>query len=394
MLIRVMHVVDSLESGGLENGVVNLVQKMDPERFEHVVCAVRNLGASAVRLPTDRVELVCLHKTTSGFSLQMGTLARVVNRVQPHILHSRNWGAIEAIIAGRLAGSCALVHSEHGVETVGQQAEPIRRNWFRRIAFSLADRVFAVSRQLRDFRAQQTRFPVDRIAVIHNGVDAQRFRPSPEARSLARSRFGLQHNHYCIGIVGRLEPVKDVWTLLHAATKLPHSVRPWRILIAGDGTERAVLERFVNNCSQLRNQVQFLGELSDVPALLNALDVYVLPSLFEGISNSLLEAMANGLPVVASNTGGNPEVVIDRQSGMLFPVGDSARLAICLEALRHDRELRTMLGHHSLHRVKEHFSLDSMAGHYDSLYSGLVRPRQAVAQSLRSRIRGLHNQEL
>src|SRR5690349_13234241 len=174
MPLRIMHVVDHLGKGGLENGVVNLINGLDPDLFEHVVYAIRGLGPNAERLPKDRVRII-FQENGARSRFQAGMLARAIRESRPDIVHSRNWGTIEAVMAARWAGSCAAVHSEHGIQTDANAKEPLRRIWIRRTAYELAHRVLAVSHQLKDFHARRTGFRADRIAVIHNGVDARRF---------------------------------------------------------------------------------------------------------------------------------------------------------------------------------------------------------------------------
>lgn len=375
MPIHIFHIVETmLGMGGMEKNVVNVIRRMDPERFAHTVCVVRKLGNLSDALP-ERVNVLCLGKINPVFSFLTWDLARGIEAAKPDIVHSRNWGTVEAVVAGGWTGSCALVHSEHGIDSVNGQCEPRRRRWFRRLAFELADRVFAVSYQLRDFHARNTGFPAGKMGVIHNGVDTGEFRPQPAARICVRQRLGIAPDTFCIGAIGRLEPVKDLFTLLRATAELPDSGGRWRLLIAGDGSELCTLRQFVDGSPNLRGRVEFVGDIRYIPEFLNALDVYALPSVAEGISNSLLEAMATGLPVIASATGGNPEVVVDGESGLLFPVGDSGELAKRLQMVREQVEPRVSLGKQALQRVKRHFSMDSMVQEYERLYSGVV-PRR------------------
>ena len=378
MPIRILHVVDSLGKGGLENGLVNLIQRMSPRAFEHAVCAIRRLGSNAERLP-EGVRVVCLETEGKRTSIQITALARVIRDLQPEIVHSRNWGAIEGVFAGRWMRFCALVHSEHGLASGSDAPDPWRRICLRRLAFGLADRVVAVSKQLRDHHARCTGFPKSRIAVIHNGADNQRFRPNPEARARLRRELGLGGGEFAIGAVGNLFAVKDHITLLRAANEFGRKHAEWRLLVIGDGPELPPLENFVAEQTALRQHVFFLGSSDRVAELLEAMDAYVLSSVFEGISNSLLEAMATGIPVVATAVGGNPEVVADGISGLLFPPGDAARLAGHLEMLHADPELRAQLGREAQRRVAEHFSLESMVRQYAQLYETL-RPAPAARE--------------
>jgi len=366
-----MHVVDTLGRGGLENGLVNVINGLDVGQFEHVVCAVRGLGANASRLPEGRVAVRCLGREGATSTLQVSSMVRAIREVQPDIVHSRNWGAVEAVIASRWVRSCAVVHSEHGLDSSAPDREPWRRRCFRRLAFELADRVFAVSAQLRDVHSRRTGFPASKITVIHNGVDHRRFFPDTAVRVRVREELGLSGDEFCIGCVGSLFPVKDHMTLLRAVGELAKDSDNWRLLIVGDGPERPKLEAFVDGNPAWQRRVSFLGSSNRVVELLQAMDVYVLPSVMEGISNSLLEAMATELAVVATSTGGNIEVVTDGHSGLLFPVGDVAGLAERLRALRARRDLRVQLGGQAARRMREQFSLDSMVRNYERLYEGL-----------------------
>src|SRR5689334_2817379 len=150
MPIRIMHVVDHLGKGGLENGLVNVIENLDSTRFEHVVYAIRKLGPNADRLVNGGVRVECQGKQDTDSPVQIGRLVKAIRRIQPDIVHSRNWAAVEAVLAGRWVRSCKVIHSEHGLEAHANSGEPRRRVWFRRLAYELADRVFSVSYQLRD----------------------------------------------------------------------------------------------------------------------------------------------------------------------------------------------------------------------------------------------------
>jgi sugar transferase (PEP-CTERM/EpsH1 system associated) len=378
MAIRILHVVNSLGSGGLENGLVNLAGCL-PE-FEHVVVATRSLGPNAARLERLGARVECLNFPDEG---RFGTpaIASVIRRFAPGVVHSRNWGAIEAVFAGRWAGGCGLVHSEHGMEAGAEAPQPCRRRWLRRMAFEAADRVVAVSRQLGEFHARRTGFPEARIEVIHNGVDCRRFRAGEDARRCMRRELGLDDDAFCVGCVANLLPVKDHMTLLRAFAA--HAAGPGRrrLLLAGEGPERERVEAFVRSHHECTGRVCFLGSTTRVAELLNALDVFVLPSLNEGISNALLEAMASGVPVVATAAGGNPEVVETGVSGMLFPPGDHAALGECLHLLEGRPDLRLRLGRGAARRVREAFSLEAMASSWRGVYEETARGSREPARA-------------
>jgi sugar transferase (PEP-CTERM/EpsH1 system associated) len=370
---RIMHVVDNMGRGGMQNGLINLIEQLDPGRFEHVICTTRYLDHPQAHRGTlgSRVQIISLGKQAISSRVQLAGLARAIGEVKPDIVHSRNWAAIEAVIAARWAGSCAVVHSEHGLDAVTNTREPWRRSCFRRLAFELADRVLCVSRQLRSVHSKRTGFPLHKITVIHNGVDTRRYYPDIAARARIRNELKISENDFCIGCLGNLTPVKDYPTVLQAVGEFAKACTNWRLIIIGEGSELAELQGMVNAHPEMKHQVIFCGLSDRVPELLNAIDVYVLASLTEGISNSLLEAMATALPVAATNTGGTPEVVEHRKSGLLFAVGDCRTLAEHLVSLQSQPELRKQLARESLLRVRESFSLRTMVQKYEQLYESL-----------------------
>jgi sugar transferase (PEP-CTERM/EpsH1 system associated) len=352
----------------MENGVVSLINHMDG--FEHAVCVLRGLGMSAERLATDRVRTIQIGKR-EGFRLQLPQVSRAIRQTKADIVHSNNWGAIEAVIAARIAGVGA-VHTEHGFDETFGAGEPMRRAWMRRIAYEAAHQVVCVSRHLRDCRAQRSGFPARRIAVIHNGVNCERFSPDPDARERVRRELQIGANEFVLGCVGNLLPVKDHMTLLRALDRLSEAAENWRLVLVGEGPERPKLEAAVRKLRERGARVILHGASARVPELLTALDLYVLPSISEGLSYSLLEAMATGLPVVASNVGGNPEVVQDGISGLLFPAGDAGRLADLLLQVQRAGGWREQLGHAARERVQREFSIESMVREYERVYRSLL----------------------
>lgn len=380
-----MHVVDHLGKGGLENGLVNLINGLDPDRFEHVVYAIRRLGPNADRLPKDRVRIICQGKQDTDTRFQLPRLAREIRAVRPDIVHSRNWGSVEAVPAARIVG-CAAVHSEHGLEMDANAKEPRRRIWFRRLAYELANQVLSVSDQLKELHARRTGFNAGRVTVIHNGVDGARYFHDPDSRARTRRELGLSEYEFCIGCVGNLLPVKDHMTMLRAVGRFGSDVGPWRLIIVGEGSERPALQRYLEEHPTIKGHVSLMGTSDRVPELLNAMDVYVLPSLAEGICNSLLEAMSTGLTVIATSTGGNPEVVVDGVSGWLFPVGDCGRLAEQLRLLQERQDLRAQLSQEAVRRVRAEFSIESMVRKYAQVYETLGRTASAAPVSIAARV--------
>jgi glycosyltransferase involved in cell wall biosynthesis len=217
--------------------------------------------------------------------------------------------------------------------------------------------------------ARQCRLDSARVRVIPNGVDTEVFRPTDRRREL-RADFSLPADGIIIGNVARLDPVKNHTVIFRSLARLRSTgVEPFLLLI-GEGSERDRLERDIR-ASGLAGQVRLLGQSDRVPELLNCMDIYVQSSLYEGFSNTVLEAMACGLPVVATRTGGTVDVLQDGEEGYLFEPDDDQSLASLILELQ-DKDKRQAMGMRGRRRVKENFPLGKMVREYERMYRNLA----------------------
>jgi len=377
--LRVLHVIAFMGRGGAEMGILKLIEGLGPE-FEHRICATRGFDEEFVRTKLSTVEVSTAGSPEVRLQFPLFRLERIMRSYKPHIVHTRNWGAIEAVLAAKLARVPVIIHSEHGYELDMFSGLPFRRRMFRRAAYGIADHVFALTRELRDFHARQAWVDPDRIGVIYNGVDTQRFAPDWTSRVSMRRELGFPDTSFVIGSVGRMVPIKDYATLLKSAGTLAENGRDVRVLLVGAGPELDKLR--AQAAGPLAGRVCFAGDSDRVPELLNAMDVFVLSSLKEGMSNTLLEAMACGLPTLATNVGGNPEIIEDKVSGCLFAPGDTEWLAAKLKALAEDQNLGRSLGSAARRRATAAFSLDRMMKNYRNLYVDLASRRQVAAAGM------------
>lgn len=372
---RLLQVINQLGVGGTELGLRNVVSGLGSD-FEHRVCAMQGLG-DAIPLPRGTPELVLDSNSGRRKEFALWRLAAIMRQYRPHIVHSRNWGAIEAVAAARLAAVPVVIHSEHGYEVEMLAGLPLRRRVLRRALYGMADAVVTVTKELRDYHAGQAWFSSKRIRVIYNGVDTNRFSPCLHFRKLVRDRLGIPPDSFLVGGVGRLVRIKDYLTLLKAARVALQRGKNLSLVLAGSGPELSGLVDFVRQTPELAGRTNFIGVSANVPELLNALDVLVLPSLKEGMSNTLLEGMATGLPLLATAVGGNPEIIEDTKNGFLFSPGDSHALADQLCTLADSPELCRLMGEAGRRRALGHFSLDHMLQQYRDLYVGLAIQHRA-----------------
>ena len=376
--LRIMHVLDRLNLGGTEKGVMKLVRGLEPELFDHYICTLR--GTANLTEWTSGVAVLHAGGKGAAFQFNVARLVRVMRAVRPVIVHSRNWGAIEAIVAARLARVPVAVHSEHGYELEMSSGRPWRRRLLRHGVYRIASTVTAVTNDLRDYFAIQAWWKPEAINVLYNGVDGQEFSPQPHMRAAVRRHLGIPTDALVIGSAGRVVPIKDFTTLLKAAEALMAEMLNLHVILVGSGTELSRLQEYVATSPQLAGRVVFTGMVDRVADMLNAMDVFVLPTLMEGMSNTLLEALAVGLPVVATRVGGNPEVVAEGECGYLFTPQDLAELVSHLRTLLRDSRLRSDFGRSARERALRHFSLENMLRRYRDLYIDLAM-RRGVALS-------------
>lgn len=370
--IRVLHVIPQLGLGGTEKGVLKVIAGLGSDKYEHRICAVRGIDAGFASGELSCGNAYSADSGKPGFQFPLWRLKKFMQEFRPHVMHSRNFGALEAIPAARLAHVPVAIHSEHGYELEIMGGLPLRRQMLCRVFYQMADAVFTVTKDLRTYHAAQTRLSPERFQVLYNGVDTVKFSPDRELAVQIRSTLGVPPGRLLIGSVGRLVPIKDHKTLLRAAEVLVQQGKDVHVLIAGAGPELANLKSFADASSSLAGRVLFTGAANNVPELLHAMDAFVLPSICEGMSNTILEAMSCGVPVIVTRTGGNPELIEEGCSGYLFAPGDAPALSRLLSQIaEHPAEARE-LGAAARLRAVEEFSISGMIGKYHRMYQDLL----------------------
>lgn len=375
----VMHVLYSFDVGGLENGVVNLINHMASDRFRHAVVAIAQCAPSfCQRVRRTDVEFISLHKPPGHGVKLYPRLYRLFRQTRPAIVHTRNLAALEFAVPAAFAGVRARVHGEHGWDTSDPGGTRRKYQLLRRAYSPFVNRYVALSGQIESYLTDRVGIARGRVERICNGVDSQRFRPAVQRASIAGSPFA-DPAAVVIGTVGRLQTVKDQVSLVRAvaiARKQGVDGSALRLLIAGDGPQRAEVESEIR-AAGIADITWLAGERSDVPEVMRAIDVFALPSRAEGISNTILEAMASGLPVVATDVGGNAELVVAGQTGALVPAENPDAMAQALLRYTSDAALRQKHGASGRQRVEQNFSIDNMVTRYTQLYESLLRPTGA-----------------
>ncbi len=368
---RIAHVVLGLNVGGLERMVLRLLERTPRDRFSPLVCVLEGPGALARELERLDVPLAEVPRRRGLDPRLAIRLAAWLRREGVALVHTHNpaphlYGALAAALARGAAGEPPrVVHTKHG-----RNYPTVRRKVIaNRVASALTDRVVAVSDDARAVAIEVEGVDPSRVVTILNGVDTDEIRPGGDARA-ARARLGAPEEGFHVGCVARLSPEKDHATLLEAFARLRARRASAHLTLVGDGPLRGALERDAARLG-IAGAVTFAGMRSDVPALLPAFDVFALASRTEGISLTLLEAAAAGVPLVATRVGGNAEVLGGGEAGLLVPAGAPDALAAALEAVA-ARPDRAELGRRGRARVVARFGADRMARAYGELYDELL----------------------
>ncbi len=367
-MIHVVHLTYAVSQGGAARVIVNLANRLDPSRFRVSIVTETPAGG----LESWLEPRVGLHRVLArrGKDPTMPfRLARVLRRLRPDVLHTHAWGTL---LDGRLVawglGIPVMIHMEHGT----LEERPLHRR-LQRWVWHRVDALVAVSEELRGRMSRAMRFPAQRIRLIPNAVDTERFQPDEADRDGMRARLGAGRGTCVVACVGRLHPVKGHGLMLEALTRLPDFVHVW---LVGEGELRDDLAAAAGRLG-VAHRVHFLGFRPDVVGILRAADILVQPSLREGLSLTILEGMACALPVVATDVGGNRELVSPGETGLLVPVRDVPALADAVRALASDAGLRRRMGERGRARAAERFSLARSTADYEALYAECVERARA-----------------
>jgi sugar transferase (PEP-CTERM/EpsH1 system associated) len=372
----VAHIIYALSTGGLENGLVNIINRSPVDRYRHVIICLTTADDFVHRITAKDVRVIELHKREGNDLLCYWRLRRLLRELRPDVIHSRNMAALESQLCSIGLGHSKRVHGEHGREINDLDGSNRKYLILRKFMRLFVHRYIAVSKDLECWLIDMVGVKPARIRQIYNGVDNSRFAPeSVKPLALLPARWRELDDILVAGTVGRLTPVKDQQLLLRAVAHIrethPELRRRLRLLIVGDGPLYQMLTQMVERLS-LQEVVWLAGDRDDVPNLLRAMDIFVLPSLGEGISNTLLEAMASGLPVVATAVGGNVELVKEGFNGSLVAAGDHVALAEAMAALLLDGRERAARGANARQRVCQHFDWGRTVDAYLHVYDELL----------------------
>jgi glycosyltransferase involved in cell wall biosynthesis len=369
--IPILHIMSKLPVGGVENQLMSVLSKYDIQKFSPVVCSLSDRGDIGKEIEEYGIEVTCLNKLGHRFDWTIvKDLYRLIRQkdikiVRTHQYHANLYGRL----AARLAGVPCIVASVHNIYTRDKKRH---RRIINRLLARYTDRVVAVSETVKEDILRYDSIAEDKIKVICNGVNIRRFEFLEKAP--VQSELGIPSGDPVVGTIGRLTTQKGQKYLLEAVTRLKTVYPRLVLLMIGDGPLKDELVKYAR-AREVHKNVKFLGTRRDIPELLSIMDIFVLPSLWEGLGNALIEAMANGKPIITTDIRPIREVVDSEKVGILVPVKDSEAIASAVEMLLKDKSLAKNLGEAARKKVILSFNLEDTVKSYENLFEEILREK-------------------
>lgn len=385
----IAHIIYRLDTGGLENGVVNLINALPAERFRHAIICLTGYTEFRRRIRRSDVSVYALDKPPGNSPLTHFKLWRLLTKLRPDIVHTRNLAALEGSLPAALARVPVRIHGEHGRDVGDLDGSSLKGQRLRRLFKPFVHQYIALSKDLERYLLEKIGVPAAKVAQLYNGVDTELFHPARGGREPLPARdpppagFAAP-DAFVVGTVGRMQAVKDQLTLARAFVLLlqmaPQARQRLRLVMVGDGPLRSQAGEILDQAGA-GGLAWLAGERDDVPQIMRGLDLFVLPSLAEGISNTILEAMASGLPVVATAVGGNPELLDEGRTGALVPPDDTQSMAQAMLRYYADAAECRRQGREARRTAEQDFSMTAMVSGYLAIYDRML---QQIPESRRA----------
>ncbi|MDD4899720.1 MAG: glycosyltransferase [Candidatus Omnitrophica bacterium] len=360
--INILYVIWSLGLGGAERALIELVKGLDKAKFTPIVCCLNDKGVFAQELEENGIKVIALNKKRGIDFSVIGKISSIIKKNRIDIVHTHMWGGnLWGRIAAKLSRVPVVIATEQNVDTWKRPYHFVSD----KLLGKYTDTLVAVSENVKDFYAEKTRLNRKKIKVIYNSVNLKKY----EFSDSKRLDF-IGNREITLGIIGRLVPQKGHRDFILAVKELLKDCRVKGIVV-GSGPLENELKEFSQNLG-LNGNIVFIGLRQDIPELLKSIDILILPSLREGLPLTVLEAMACGVPVVATKVGGTPEVVINNHTGILIEPKDYMAIKDAVLRFMKDKDFSQQIVHNARKMVEEKFSAYAMARQHSSLYEELL----------------------
>ena len=357
----------------MENGVVNIINNMDKSRFSNIICSLTTSDDYQYRISSDRRNIYNINKRDGNDITVPFKIASIIKKNQIDIVHARGWPTyLEGLLAAKLmCWRVKFIYSYHGRTIDDVQYIPKRRLKIQKYLSFFADCIMTLSNEMASEYASMIGINSENIKVIYNGVETDKFSGTNVELESLREELSIKKDDYVVGFVGRIDPVKDLQTLIDAIFIVKADINNIKLIIVGDGSEMAKLQNYLIG-NGMMNNVIFTGQRDDIGSCLSIMNIYVQPSLYEGMSNTIVEAMAGEKTVLATNVGGTPELINHEVDGILFSPGKPEKLAQHILDLYQNPDKAHSLANKAYRKVIEKFSMFAMIENYEKLYTTLL----------------------
>jgi glycosyltransferase involved in cell wall biosynthesis len=372
--INILHLYQNSKIGGVQQQIFSLIKSYNKDLFNPIFCCLGNREKIAEKLEQHGIEVITLNRTNyNRLSFKIiKDLYKIIKEKNIHILRTHRYRSnLYGRIAGWLAGVPVIISSVHDNY---RSDKKIERRLMNKILSIITDKIVAVSESIKNDIIRYDKINPSKIEVINNGVDTLIFRPQSKDYELLKS-LGINNDDIVIGFVGRIVPAKGLEYLLEAFSYLKKEINNIKLLIVGDG---AILKDLKNYSIELgiSKYSIFTGERQDIQKILSCIDIFVMPSIAEGLPNALLEAMSSGKTVVTTKVGGIPEIIKDRFNGLIIPDKNSEMLAKAIKELITDKDLSEKLGENARHFIIENYSIEAVNKKWETLYLSILREKK------------------
>ncbi len=369
--INVLHVMTKLPLGGVENQLLLVLQHYDKTKISPIVCSLSDMGEIGKKIQDMGVEVIPLNKLKHNLSLSIiYDLYKLIRQRNIHVVRTHQYHAnLYGRIAAYLAGTPCIIPSIHNLYTRDRK---IHRRIFNNLLAKISHRIIAVSEAVKRDIVRYDKISPDKIQVIYNGIEEKRFLTS--GIKCIRKELNIPEKAIIVGTIGRLVAQKGHKYLIEAVSILKEKIPNLYLMIVGDGVERTELLTLVSK-KGLQKRTIFTGSRNDIPDLLSAMNIFVFPSLWEGLPNALIEAMASGKPIIASDIPPVREVLHSEKYGKFVPPASSEAIASAIELLINNEKLQT-IGKAAKQRALTRFSIKNTVNSYTNLFEEILRTKE------------------
>lgn len=370
--LRIAHIVYSFSEGGLENVIVQLINRLPVEKFEHVLISLTDISKFKNRIFQKNIKYIELNKKPGHAIPLYPRIYKILRQIKPDIVHTCNFAALETVPLSWLAGVPLRIHAEHGWDIQDPRGEKRKYQYVRRFYSPFVNRYISVSQEIDSYLNKKIKVPSRKRNIIINGVDTKNFRPKYNSKPILKDCPLNFSNYWVIGTIGRLQAVKNQVLLAKAFINLqrlyPEDAKKMRLVIIGAGVLKTQIETMLSDagCKEL---AWVPGARSDIPEIMQNFDCFVLPSLSEGTSCTLQEAMATGLPVIATAVGGNADLIgVNGGAGRIVESENVNELTSLIKDIYSNPQQAAEMGRKARQRIIDIYGIEKMVEQYAKIF--------------------------